>query len=248
VQSRLCRPSVVPSRHDVPMGVIYLLRHAQAPAEAYGGPPAAAVVEQGLSALGREQARRAGKALAARIDAFDFVISGDLARQRQTLSIAMESFVAGPGHRLDARWNEYDIDAVLGRDGRAITTTGRALQTMLDKALVRWIAADSMVRQPPETYIEYQKRCTHALESVRQLAGPGKAALVVSSAGTITQIVAQLWGLDDQNWIRMARTMLNASITKLIVGRGGVSVLSTNEHAHLETTTDTGQRPWMTFR
>jgi broad specificity phosphatase PhoE len=230
------------------MGVIYLLRHAQAPAEAYGGPLAAAVVEEGLSALGREQARRAGAALAARVDGFDLVISGDLARQRQTLSIAMESFVAGMGHRLDARWNEYDIDAVLGGGGRAVKTTGRALQTMLDEALVRWIAADSMVRQPLETYVEYQKRCTDAFESVRELAGPGKAALVVSSAGTIAQVVAQLWGPDDQNWIRMARTMLNASITKFIVGRAGVSVVSVNEHAHLETATDTGQRPWMTFR
>jgi len=42
--------------------------------------------------------------------------------------------------------------------------------------------------------------------------------------------------------------MLNASITKLIVGRAGVSVVSVNEHAHLETATDIGQRPWMTFR
>lgn len=236
------------SRHDVSVGVIYLLRHAQAPAEAYGGPGGAAVAEEGLSALGREQARRAGAALAARTDGFEFVISGDLARQRQTLSIAMESFVAGFGPRLDARWNEYDIDAVLGGGGRAVTTTGRALQTMLDTALVRWIAADSTVRQPLETYVEYQKRCSQALECVRQLAAPGTAALVVSSAGTIAQVVAQLWGLDNQNWIRMARTMLNASITKLIVGRAGVSVVSVNEHAHLETATDAGQRPWMTFR
>jgi broad specificity phosphatase PhoE len=224
------------------------MRHAQAPAEAYGVPRNLAVAEEGLTGLGREQARRAGAALAARTDGFDVVISGDLPRQRQTLSIAMESFVAGLAHCVDARWNEYDLDAVLGGGGRAATTTGRALQTVLDKALARWIAEDPMVRQPLETYAEYQKRCTQALESVRQLAGPGKAALVVSSSGTITQIVAQVWGLDGHNWIRMARTMLNGSVTKLIVGRAGVSVVSMNEHAHLETATDAGRRPWMTFR
>ena len=31
----------------------------------------------------------------------------------------------------------------------------------------------------------------------------------------------------------MARTMVNASISKLIVGRSGVSVVSFNEHGHL---------------
>jgi broad specificity phosphatase PhoE len=228
--------------------VIYLLRHAQAPAEAYGTPPAATAAAEGLSALGREQTHRAGQALAARTDGFDFAISGDLARQRQTLDIAMESFADGVERPLDPRWNEYDIDAVLGGGGRAVTTTGRTLQAILDDGLARWIAGDSTVSQTIETFAQYQKRCSEALESVRQLAGPGKAVLVVSSSGTITQVLAQLWGLDGNNWIRMARTMLNASITKLIVGRGGVSVVSMNEHAHLDTATDTGLRRWMTFR
>ena len=57
--------------------------------------------------------------------------------------------------------------------------------------------------------------------------------LVVSSAGTITQWIAQLWGIPDETWPAMARTMVNASISKLIVGRSGVSVVSFNEHGHL---------------
>jgi broad specificity phosphatase PhoE len=230
------------------VGVIYLLRHAQAPAEAYGTPPAATAAADGLSALGCEQAHRAGEALAARTDGFDLAISGDLPRQRQTLDIAMASFAGAVERRLDPRWNEYDIDAVLGGGGRAVTTTGRALQTVLDDGLARWIAGDSTVGQTIETFAQYQKRCSEALQHVRQLAGPGKVALVVSSSGTITQIVAQLWGIGGNNWIRMARTMPNASITKLIVGRAGVSVVSMNEHAHVDTATDTGLRRWMTFR
>ena len=49
------------------------------------------------------------------------------------------------------------------------------------------------------------------------------------------------------NWIRMSRTMINASLTKLIVGSTGVSVVSSNEHAHLATVDGTGGRRLMTL-
>ena len=84
-----------------------------------------------------------------------------------------------------------------------------------------------------ETYPEFRSRVTGAGERAAELAGSGQTVLVVSSAGTITQVIAELWGVPPHRWPAMARTMVNASVTKLLVGRSGTSVMSLNEHAHL---------------
>jgi broad specificity phosphatase PhoE len=233
---------------DFGMGVIYLVRHAQAPRTAYGSPVERAAGENmALTALGCEQARRMGEALLARAGRVDYAISGQLPRQRRTLEIALSACSPDVSPEQDAGWDEYDIDALLGGGGRAARATGPALQTLVDAALGQWVTA----RHPTgalETYAEYQNRCTAAMENARALAGPGKTVLVVSSSGSITQVLARLLGLDGQHWIRLGRTMINASITKLIVGRSGVSVVSVNEHGHLESVKDASDGPPMTFR
>jgi broad specificity phosphatase PhoE len=227
------------------VGVIYLLRHGQAPPHAYG--VGAARVASGLTELGRVQAQLTGHALAARIGSVDAAISGDLVRQEETLDIVVETLSCPVEPVRDPRWNEYDIDAVLGGGNHAVTTTGPALQHILDSALDAWVGGRTD-GAGLETYPQYQNRCTAALESARELAGPGKTVLAVSSSGTIAQILSQLWGVDGRYWIRMSRTMVNASITKLIVGSTGVSVVSVNEHAQFDLAESTGARPLMTFR
>ena len=89
-----------------------------------------------------------------------------------------------------------------------------------------------------ETYPEYVQRTTDAADRVRELAGTGQTVLVVSSAGTITALIARLWGVPPQRWPGLARTMVNASVSKVIVGRRGMTVTSVNEYAHLALTGD----------
>ncbi|MGE2715473.1 histidine phosphatase family protein [Mycolicibacterium litorale] len=228
------------------MGVIYLVRHGQAPAQAYGSSGAAQEFT-GLTELGREQARLAGEALAARIGPLTAAFSGDLARQRETLDGVLTALGSDVAPQCDPRWNEYDIAAVLGGGDLAVTTTGSTLQGILDSALEEWATRPSGDGDL-ESFADYRSRCSGALSAVQELAGSGQTVLVVSSSGTITQILAQLWAMSPQSWIPLARTMVNASITKLIVGRRGVSVVSVNEHAHLDTPDDTGARPVLTFR
>jgi hypothetical protein len=59
---------------------------------------------------------------------------------------------------------------------------------------------------------------------------------------------AELWGVDSQTWPVIARTMVNASITKLIVGSTGINVMSVNDHAHADTPDEQGKRPLVTMR
>lgn len=229
------------------MGVVYLVRHGQARAQAYGA-AARSRADGGLTDLGRAQATSTGKALAARVDSITAAISGDLARQEETLECVLRAAAHEGTPVSNPHWNEYDMDAILGGGQLATTGAGRELQSSVDAALHDWTAPQRLPYSVAESYEDYQRRCALALQSVSELAGPGQTVVAVSSSGTIAQILAQIWDLPASSWIRLSRTMINASITKLIVGSTGVSVVSVNEHAHLDIPDATGARAMMTFR
>lgn len=212
------------------MGILYLVRHGQAPAHAYSDAPVAPDAAP-LTDLGFAQARATGRELARQVDGFTATFSGGLPRQRATLGGVLEAF---DGHRaervVDPGWDEYSIPALPGGPSAAMYDNPAAYQQVLDQALVRWTAGGT---DEAETYPEYLARMSAAAQRAAALAGSGQTVLAVSSAGTITALIAQLWGVPAQSWPALARAMVNASITKLIVGRRGLTVVSVNEHAHL---------------
>jgi broad specificity phosphatase PhoE len=59
--------------------------------------------------------------------------------------------------------------------------------------------------------------------------------VVVTSGGVISAVCAGLLGLDDAAWAGLNRVIVNTAITKLVHGRSGTTLLSVNDHAHLET-------------
>ncbi|WP_253661316.1 histidine phosphatase family protein [Williamsia maris] len=223
------------------MGVLYMVRHGQARAQAYGA-GAWAQAEGGLTDLGAEQARRAGSALATRVGRIDRVVSGDLARQRETLARIVAELPDAVEPSIDARWNEYDIESILGDRERTENATERGFQAQLDGALSDWIARIAI---GSETYEQYRQRADAAFEELARHAGSGQTVLAVSSAGTIAAIIARLWGIDDDRWLAIARTMINTSVTKILIGSSGASVVSINDHAHVDQADD---RRLMTFR
>ncbi|MEE3853053.1 histidine phosphatase family protein [Gordonia sp. LSe1-13] len=211
------------------MGVLYLVRHAQANVEAYG-PGSRTSGVGGLTELGREQARLAGRALGERGGTIRHAIAGDLARQQETLDIVLSAAGAAPQMTEDARWNEYDMRGLVGDD--AVTRSGADLQRVVDSALDQWVTGGAVGVAEP--YSAYTRRCADALDAAQSLAGSGSSVVVVSSSGTISQVLAQVLGIAAGGWIRLSRTMVNASTSKLIVGRSGVSAVSMNEHSYLE--------------
>jgi broad specificity phosphatase PhoE len=225
------------------VGVIYLVRHGQALATAYGA-DAESPELGGLTDLGRRQATRAGKSLAERVDTVSAALSGVIARQCETLDRVLAELPYDQQPQRDSGWNEYDMAGILGGE-RAVVPAGREMQAEIDTALEQWVAgADG----GDETYARFRDRCAAALDSAAAQAGSGRTVVVASSAGTIAQVVATVLRIDGPGWIRLSRTMINASVTKLIVGRGGASVVSVNEHAHLDVADAAGERPLMTFR
>src|SRR5690349_676653 len=107
-----------------------------------------------LSPTGIEQAAVLAADLARRGVRVDRVVSGSLARQRDTA--APIAAAAGLHATVDARWDEYATDAILARysgtplrlgdpaaDSRALrpsdAMSSREFQDVLERALLRWI-------------------------------------------------------------------------------------------------------------
>jgi broad specificity phosphatase PhoE len=210
------------------MGVLLLVRHGQ-------GSVGTSNYDQ-LSERGRRQSRLVG----ARLARADLQVSqtwcGALARQRETAdAVLAELGLPMDGLHVDARLDEYDHLGILAADGTgdpfasAVTPQARrALQSVLDEAIVRWIAGGT---DYPEPHRDFTARVDAAVAELTALPG---TTMAVTSAGVIGVACARLTGLPADRWPALARVVVNTSITKLITGRTGTHLLTFNDHAHLE--------------
>ena len=67
---------------------------------------------------------------------------------------------------------------------------------------------------------------------------------MVTSSGIIAAVCAGLLGAGIDGFVALNRVTTNGGITKLVVGRGGVSLVAFNDHAHFED----GNRELQTYR
>lgn len=213
------------------MPVVLLIRHAQA---SFGEADYDALSDTGLAqveALHRSLTRRGIVA--------DRVISGALRRQRDTAR------PWGSAAIVDERWNEYDAGDVLShhstseaRPSRSATDTGppvssREFQVVLDDALRQWVAAAAHSRcaQP---WPDFVARVKGALDDLANGLGSGETALVFTSSGVIAALAGSLIGAPEHTFVALNRASVNAAITKIIVGGRGRTLVTYNDHSHLE--------------
>jgi broad specificity phosphatase PhoE len=223
---------------------VLLVRHAQA---SFGSED-----YDVLSPVGRDQTAVLVAALARRGMNVARVAAGDARRQRET----GEPFATelGLAVELDPRWNEYETDAVLahhgtspvgldgaGPGGREITS--REFQAVLDGALSDWVASgeETAAAQSWPAFLESRMG---VLTNLAASLGGGETGVAFTSGGVIAAIGSQLLGGDPRLFPRLNRVLVNTGITKLAVGRGGVSLVSFNEHAHI----DDGGGALLTYR
>jgi broad specificity phosphatase PhoE len=208
---------------------ILLIRHAQA---SFG-----AADYDVLSELGVEQVGALVEGLRARGLQPARVVCGELRRQRDTAA-ALGAEVA-----VDARWNEYSDRDILERHGAVPAglehhpgdppLSSRQFQEILNCALTGWI--DAGADGPcAETWPAFRDRARAALSELAGSLGSGETGVAVSSGGVIGALTAALMGLPDRALVAFNHVSINTAITKLAVGRGGITVVSVNEHAHLE--------------
>ena len=94
--------------------------------------------------------------------------------------------------------------------------------------------ADHALAVSRETWAQFHARVTGALNHLAGSLGKGQTALVFSSGGVIAALSASLMELPPQALVAFNHVSINTGITKLVVGRGGTTLVSANEHAHLE--------------
>jgi broad specificity phosphatase PhoE len=200
------------------MPVIHLVRHGQASVDAAD--------YDVLSSLGELQARATGRALAQRGLRDQLVLSGTLNRQRDTAKALVEAadltFVGEP----DPRWDEYDHLHLLTRYSTPATV--ESVQDRVDHALTAWID------DPDGGWSAFQAGASQALHELPQRLGPGRDAVVVTSGGVIATVCGVLLGLPPTGVAALNRVTVNAGLTTFVCGGRGVSLLTFNDHAHLD--------------
>lgn len=201
------------------MGQILLVRHGQA---SWG-----AADYDVLSSLGERQATVTGRVLAGlRPDA---VVHGAMRRQRRTAALVVEA--AGWSDVpvvVDAAWDEMDHQAVLDAQPQEFEgePDARQFQAWFEKATRRWLSGEHD-GDYVESWPAFRDRVLSGLGSL----GDG-TTVVVTSGGPVSIVAAHLLA-SPAAYERFAPVVVNASISKVVVGTRGHTLVSFNEHGHL---------------
>lgn len=205
------------------MSAILLVRHGQA---SYG----AADYDE-LSPLGAAQSARLGSALRAANVRPTTLISGSLHRQRDTALALLNGAAWDTPAMTDDRWNEFSYHGLTDRAGDTFGgLDSRSFQDVLEGAMCGWVTGGESAAFS-EDFVDFDKRTRAALDALPEN-GSGDH-IVVTSAGVISWIVAVLLGGGVEQWVRLNRVCVNSSITKIVSGRRGLSLISFNDHSHL---------------
>jgi broad specificity phosphatase PhoE len=216
------------------MAMILLVRHGQA---SWGK-----LNYDALSPLGMQQAKLLGATLKARGFRPDVVITGAMKRHRQTATELMAGGEWASPTFVNPGWNEYDHQEIIRgykpayrnpvllaadmiRSGRPTS----AFSEMFAASIDQWVETEEGYE---ESFGQFRSRVTTALETTAAL--PNKNILVVTSAGPISWAATHLLGAGPTTWRKLNDTAVNTAVTKIVSGKRGLSVVSTNEHTHLE--------------
>ena len=206
------------------MGQVLLVRHGQASwgAEDYDV----------LSPLGEQQSETLGQALARLMNDAepDLLVYGTMQRQRRTAELAAKAAGWSVDPTVDERWNEMDHLAVLAlmpRDFEGEPDRAQ-FQAWFEAATSRWTSG-SHDDDYQESFPAFRARVRAGLEALAEVG----TAVVVTSGGPISAVTADLLAADTPTYERLAPVVVNSSVTRVVSGRRGLTLVSFNDHAHL---------------
>lgn len=217
------------------MSLLLLVRHGQA---SFG-----ASDYDVLSPTGHRQSQLLGKALAERGTSPARVIHGGMRRQAETAAGLLESTGWPVSPTVDSRWAEFDHQRVvevhrpdivpgapLPPDLAQAADPRKAFQAAFLEATARWTSGehDGDYR---ETFRDFAARSRAALADAA--AGDG-VTVVVTSGGVIGLLTSVLLTGDTQSWSRANSVAVNSGVTRVLSGATGLTLLTFNEHTHLE--------------
>ncbi|MET1059181.1 MAG: histidine phosphatase family protein [Nocardioides sp.] len=219
------------------MGRLLLVRHGQASwgADDYDV----------LSPLGWEQSRLLGDSLGARSLVPDLVLHGSMRRHRETAEATLErAGWSGVEAAEDQGWNEFDHVGMLAAEPVAFGVKGPSkaeFQAWFETATDRWVSG-SFDADYTESFAAFGTRVLEALRRAQSRVGPDGTAVVFTSGGPVSWVAAALLAGGPENidpaagriWASLNRVVVNSSVTKVVHGSRGTTLVSFNEHVHLE--------------
>lgn len=216
------------------MPTVLLVRHAQA---SFGSAD-----YDVLSPLGVEQATVLAAALSRRNLNVTRITAGSARRQRETAEPV--AIARGLEIETDERWNEYETGEVLvhhakklvslegtGEEGGEVSS--RDFQVVLDDALRAWVEAGPATTAD-QTWPDFLASRMAALHEFAARLGSGETGIAFTSGGVLGAIGAHLFGEHPDLFPRLNKVVVNSGITKLVIGRGGTSLIAFNEHGHID--------------
>ena len=214
------------------MPVVLLIRHGQA---SFG-----AADYDVLSDAGHQQAKLLADALLRRGVQPARMVAGSLKRQRDTAATCAAAAGWDLPLEVDPRLNEYDHIALLREQeeppgfGPAVS---KSIQPALDAALLDWIRS-GRPNSDGRTFGQWRDDTITAHRDFLGSLGRGATGLVFTSGGVLAAISADVLGLGADGFVALNRVTLNTGITKIVSGQGGTSLISFNDHGHLEGSAD----------
>jgi broad specificity phosphatase PhoE len=215
------------------MPTILLVRHGQA---SFG-----AANYDALSATGFEQAAAVADHLSTRGLDVQRIVSGQMRRQRESAGPAAKRFQQETV--IDPRWDECAMDTIVTTytsepqraDLRTRWHPTRVSEygQIMEAAMMAWIAAEDS-SESCESWPAFRERVNAALHELAAGLDSGATALVFTSGGVAAALSVVLLGLPATATVNFNRVAVNTGITKLVSGRRGITLVSFNEHAHLE--------------
>lgn len=218
------------------MTELLLIRHAQASFDAAD--------YDCLSPLGDEQSARLGAWMARGARQPALIATGTLRRHAQTADgCARAAGVDAPRLAL-AGLDELDADELIARHRPALASRDallramaaeadprRAFQTLFAAAVARWTGG-AHDGEYGCAWPEFRARTLAAWDA---LAGqPAREIWAFTSGGPIGVIVAALFGVPAERSFELAWPLVNTSVTRIRIGRGGARVTTYNGWPHLD--------------
>lgn len=231
------------------MSVVFLVRHAQA-----------SFLEQNydkLSPLGETQAHLLGEYWARHKIAFDRVCTGPRVRQKDTLSIASDSFrkagVAFPQPQVLPEFDEYQGEAVLERSLPGLLETDETIrslhaafqsssgsaarratfQQLFAAVISKWVR-EEICPSGVETWAEFCSRVNSGLTKFLSAGNPGECTAIVTSGGPIAVAMQRALELSAETALNVSWMSRNSSWSEFLYSGERFTLSGFNCHAHIE--------------
>jgi broad specificity phosphatase PhoE len=211
------------------MAVVLLVRHGQA---SWGSDD-----YDVLSEVGHEQSRILGASLRARGVEPTVLVRGGMRRHRETAEATAGAAGWSAAVAVDAGWDEFDHVQMLSMHpasyGQGEELSREEFQRWFEEATLRWTGG-AHDHDYEETFGAFGTRVESALRRTVERLGAGDTAVVFTSGGPISWVATALLGAGPEVWTQLNPVTVNSSVSKVVVGRRGATLVSLNDHSHLE--------------